>query len=79
MDTPKTGILEERKLTQKKAATVFGIDQPKVSALLRERLEGFSSDRLFRFLNALDRDIEIVIRPAKKSGSAPGIRVLTVA
>ncbi len=72
-------ILEERKLTQKKAATVLGIDQPKVSALLRGRLEGFSSDRLFRFLNALDRDIEIVIRPRKKRSSTPGIRVLAVA
>ena len=73
------GILEERKLTQKEAATVLGIDQPKVSALLRGRLEGFSSDRLFRFLNALDRDIEIVIRPANKRNHAPGIRVLAIA
>jgi len=73
------GILEKRKLTQKEAATVLGIDQPKVSALLRGRLEGFSSDRLFRFLNALDRDVEIIIKPTKKSGSTPGIRVLSVA
>jgi hypothetical protein len=43
-------------------------------------LEGFSSDRLFRFLNALDQDIEIVIRGAKKkSGHVPGIRVLVPA
>jgi predicted XRE-type DNA-binding protein len=64
-------ILEERKLTQKEAATLLGIDQPKVSALLRGRLEGFSTDRLFRFLNALGRDIEIVIKPARKRrGSA---------
>ena len=43
-------------------------------------LEGFSSERLFRFLNALDQDIEIVIRRAKKKKShAPGIRVLVPA
>ena len=36
-------ILKERKLTQKEAATLLGVDQPKVSALLRGRLEGFSS------------------------------------
>jgi predicted XRE-type DNA-binding protein len=72
-------ILEERKLTQKQAAAVLGIDQPKVSALLRGRLEGFSSDRLFRFLNALDREVEIVIRPVKKRSHTPGIRVLTTA
>ena len=74
------GILEERKLTQQAAAELLGTDQPKVSALLHGRLEGFSSDRLFRFLNALDQDIEIVIRQAKKKSShAPGIRVLVPA
>ena len=72
-------LLEERKLTQKEAATVLGIDQPKVSALLRGRLEGFSSDRLFRFLNALDQEVEIVIRRTKKRTHAPGIRVLAIA
>lgn len=74
------GILEERKLTQQEAADLLGTDQRRVSALLRGRLEGFSSDRLFRFLNALDQDIEIVIRRAKKDGNhAPGIRVLVPA
>ena len=74
------GILEERKLTQQAAAELLGTDQPRVSALLHGRLEGFSSDRLFRFLNALDQDIEIVIRrPKKKSSHAPGIRVLVPA
>lgn len=72
-------ILEERKLTQKAAALLLGIDQPKVSALLHGKLEGFSSDRLFRFLNALDRDIEIVIRPVRQRSGLPGIRVLAVA
>ena len=58
-------IIAERKLSQTRAAAVLGIDQPKVSALMRGRLEGFSSERLFRFLNALDRDVEIVIKPKK--------------
>src|SRR4051795_8452025 len=53
-------IIAERKLTQTKAAAVLGIDQPKVSALMRGRLDGFSLDRLFRFLNALGRDVDIV-------------------
>jgi predicted XRE-type DNA-binding protein len=73
-------ILEERKLTQRAAADLLGTDQPRVSELLHGRLEGFSSDRLFRFLNALDQDIEIVIRRAKKKRrQAPGIRVLVSA
>jgi predicted XRE-type DNA-binding protein len=67
-------IIAERNLTQAKAAAVLGVDQPKVSALMRGKLDGFSSDRLFRFLNALGRDVEIVIRPARHGGEA-GTRV----
>lgn len=63
-------IIAERKLTQVRAAKLLGIDQPKVSALLRGKLDGFSTDRLFRFLNALGRDVEIVIRPARHSHEA---------
>ncbi len=63
-------IIAERKLTQARAAKVLGIDQPKVSALLRGKLDGFSTDRLFRFLNALGRDVEIVIRTARNEGDA---------
>ena len=64
-------IIAERKLTQAKAAAILGIDQPKVSALMRGKLSGFSTDRLIRFLNALGSDVEIVIRPqrAKRPGS----------
>jgi predicted XRE-type DNA-binding protein len=58
-------LIAARKLTQKEAAAVLRIDQPKVSALLRGKLEGFSTGRLLRFLNALGQDVEIVIRPAK--------------
>jgi predicted XRE-type DNA-binding protein len=68
-------IIAERKLTQTKAASVLGIDQPKISALMRGKLDGFSIDRLFRFLNALGRDVEIAIRPARQAGDAE-IRVI---
>ncbi|WP_304511160.1 helix-turn-helix domain-containing protein [Aquisphaera insulae] len=63
-------IIAERKLTQIRAAKLLGIDQPKVSALLKGKLEGFSTDRLFRFLNALGSDVEIVIRPAREDREA---------
>jgi predicted XRE-type DNA-binding protein len=72
-------ILLKRKLTQREAADLLGTDQPRVSALLHGRLEGLSSDRLFRFLNALDQEIEIVIRQSKNRTRAAGIRVLVPA
>ncbi len=63
-------IIAERKLRQMKAAAILGVDQPKVSALMRGKLDGFSIDRQFRFLNALGRDVEIVVRPARRDGEA---------
>jgi predicted XRE-type DNA-binding protein len=50
-----------------------------VSALLWGRLEGFSSDRLFRFLNVLGQEIEIVIRQNRKRSQPAGILVLVPA
>ena len=59
-------IIEERKLTQKEAGAILGINQPKVSALRNGRLGGFSMERLFAFLHALDQDIEIIVFPKKQ-------------
>jgi len=69
-------IIRSKKLTQKKAALILGIDQPKVSALIRGHLDGFSTERLFRFLNALGEDVEIVLRPKKRTAKKAGVRVL---
>ncbi len=70
--------IAERKLSQRGAAAVLGVDQPKVSALIRGKLDGFSTDRLFRFLNALGRDVEIVVRPKARRSTA-SVRVLSPA
>ncbi len=63
-------IIKIRNLTQIDAAEILGIDQPKVSALIRGRLTGFSTERLFRFLNALGSDVEISVKPKPKSRTA---------
>jgi predicted XRE-type DNA-binding protein len=49
-------VLEARKLSQVDAATVLGVTQPKVSALRRYKLAGFSVGRLMNALTALDQD-----------------------
>lgn len=63
--------------SQAQAAEILSINQPKVSALLRYRLDGFSIERLMNFLTALGHDVEIVIKP-RRSGSAHG-RILVEA
>ena len=68
-------IIAGRKLTQKDAAGVLGVSQPKVSALARYRLRGFSVERLLNFVNALDHEVEIVIRRRTRPRRTAGIRV----
>jgi len=70
-------ILEQRRLSQTQAAQRLGINQPKISALARYRLEGFSVERLMHFLNALGRDVEIVIR--NKPASRRTARIIVTA
>lgn len=69
-------VLDERKFTQAEAATVLGVTQPKVSALRRYKLAGFSVERLMTLLTALDQDVEIVIRRKPRSRRAARISVV---
>jgi predicted XRE-type DNA-binding protein len=65
--------IKARKLTQLTAAEVCGIDQPKISKLMRGDLYGFSTDQLFRFLTALGQDVEIIVRDRpRRRGSVKG-------
>jgi predicted XRE-type DNA-binding protein len=59
-----SGGIRARRLTQAKAASLFSIDQPKVSRLLRGQLAGFSTDKLIHFLTLLGQDVVIVVKPA---------------
>ncbi len=70
-------IIASRGLTQTAAAGILGVDQPKVSALLRGQLAGFSTDRLFRFLTALGSDVEIVIRARPRAKGRGRIHVVS--
>ena len=60
-------IVKARKLTQARAAELLGIKQPHVSLLMRNRSGSFSVERLMEFLTDLGRDIEIRVKPTRKS------------
>lgn len=60
-------LLSARRLTQAEAAAALSINQPKVSALKHYKLQGYSVERLKGSLTALGSDIEIRIRPPKRS------------
>jgi len=68
--------IKRRRLTQIAAATLMGIDQPKVSALLNGRLANFSSERLMRLLTALGQDVEITVKTKPRNRTRGRIRVI---
>jgi predicted XRE-type DNA-binding protein len=63
--------IKAKGLNQYQAAEVLGIDQPKVSALVRGQFRGYSLERLFKFLNAFDLDVEVNVKskPADRERS----------
>src|SRR3990167_5353253 len=69
-------IIKELGLTQQKAAKILGIPQSKVSCLMNGKLSMFSLDFLFEILNALDRDVEIIIKPKTKHEKTATTHVL---
>jgi|SRR5579864_1263873 len=69
-------VLDGRKLSQANTAKVLGVTQPKVSALRRYKMAGFSVERLMNLLTALDQDIEILIRPKPRSRKVARITVV---
>lgn len=61
--------------TQQEAAERLDTTQPNVSNLLRGRLDGFTFDRLLRYLTALGQDVRMVVEP--KPPTRPRARLRT--
>ncbi len=72
-------LIKARNLTQKQAAALLGLPQSKVSCLLNGKLSMFSLDHLFELLNALDSDVEIIIKPKTKEEKFATTHVLLAA
>src|SRR5829696_9289962 len=66
-----TTIIQERGLTQREAAQILEIDQPKVSAITRGRLGDFSLERLLMLVNRLGLDIDIAVSPNPEPSRPP--------
>jgi len=70
-------LIDQKGLTQAQAAKLLEIDQPKVSALSRGRLSGFSLERLFKFLNILGQDVIIEVTPKKRATNKAQLSVIS--
>jgi predicted XRE-type DNA-binding protein len=71
-----TSVIKEKHLTQREAANRMGIDQPKVSKIMRGILAEFSIERLMGFLLRLGFDINLQATPHKTSLEPPAIHVI---
>ena len=54
-------ILKARKMTQVEAAALFGVSQPRISNLLKGRIDKFTVDTLVNWLSKLDKHVELVV------------------
>ena len=64
-------VMKDRGLKQVDAALLFGVKQPDVSRMLNGDFRQFSVERLMRFLVALGQDVEIVVKPHRKTSREP--------
>lgn len=58
--------IAERRLTQKSAAKVLGVSQPRVSDLMRRKLDRFSIDTLVKMLARLGVTVDVRTKRAAK-------------
>jgi predicted XRE-type DNA-binding protein len=57
-------IIEERGLTQEEAAKLFEVSQPRVSNLVRGKIEQFSIDTLVGMLGRVGVHVDMIFSPA---------------
>jgi predicted XRE-type DNA-binding protein len=59
-------IITHRHMTQTQASKVLGMPQPKLSGMLRGQFRGISEAKMLECLNRLGRDVQIVVKKAKR-------------
>jgi predicted XRE-type DNA-binding protein len=59
-------LISGRRLTQARAAALFHVSQPRVSDLVRGRIERFSVDTLVAMLGHAGVRVELVVRPRSR-------------
>src|SRR5438034_11756872 len=61
-----TKVIEARKLSQSQAARLLGVSQPRISDLVRGKIERFSVDTLIEMLGRTGARIAIVVKPRRR-------------
>jgi predicted XRE-type DNA-binding protein len=71
--------LRDRGITPSEAARLLGLEEAQAAQLIAGRFVRFSTERLLHLLTALDRDVDIVVRPRPAGQSRARLRVVSEA
>ncbi|WP_322014474.1 helix-turn-helix transcriptional regulator [Paraburkholderia sp. J12] len=72
-------IVDARNWTQREAAQVLGMTQPKLSNMLRGQFRGISETKMLECLARLGRDVRIVVGPDRHAEVQGHIEVVFAA
>jgi len=61
-----TRLIETRQLTQAQAARLLGVTQPRISDLVRGKIDRFSVDTLIEMLGHAGARITVVVKPRRR-------------
>jgi len=59
-------LIEERGLTQAQAAKLLGVTQPRISALMRGKIQLFSVDGLIEMLGHAGASVSVIVRQRRQ-------------
>jgi len=59
-------LIEDRELTQAQAARLLGVTQPRVSDLMRGKIQLFSVDSLIEMLGQAGAQVSVIVKQRRK-------------
>lgn len=69
--------LRDRHIAPFEAAQLLGLEEAEAAQIIAGRFVRFSTERLLHLLTALDRDVDIVVRPRTAGRSRARLRVVS--
>jgi predicted XRE-type DNA-binding protein len=63
-----SGYIQDRKISQTRAARIMGVSQPRISDLMRGKIGSFTLDTLVNMLTSAGLKVDLNIRPGRPKG-----------
>ena len=70
--------IKDRELNSVQIKDLLNLDDERLSNLSRGRLTELTLENLFRYLNVLGRDLEVVLKPSSMSNSQGKLKVTVI-